>query len=345
MKLGVVSYTNVNSGVGVVARDILDNLPVDSYFSVRNVKGQEQWTERQVNGIPETQALNEYLDRFQPDILIAVETFFCPEVYAVCRKRGVKTVLMVMHESYIEGKHDPDWFLCPTRIAYDRVGEVNKVYFDWPIDCRPFPFKKRTAARRFLHVMGYGSGARCGGSGFNRRQTREVCDGFCALPNPDITLTIHCQEDWRQAYGNCDDPRVIYRLENLPKPADIYEGHDVLIQPDAYAGYNRPLLEAKACGMPVITVAAPPMNELVSDPEALIPCTRVWYDHRQHGTGFGPTCYLNLVSAAGVTEAVANVLKWDIGKKSLRARACAERHNWNDDKRADFVRLLEMLLH
>ena len=343
MRLGVVSYTNVNSGVGVVARDIVDNAPVDSFLSVPTVKGREQWLERQVNGMPDSQTLNAYLDRFKPDILIGIETFFRPEVYAVCRKRGVKTCLIVMHEAYIEGRHSPDWFLCPTRVAFDRVGEPNKVYFDWPIDVRPFTFTKRTEARRFLHVMGYGSGARCGGSGFNRRQTREVCDGFRSLPNPDITLTVHCQEDWRQEYGHCEDSRVVYRLQNLPTPAEVYAGFDVLIQPDAYAGLNRPLLEAKACGMPVLTTDAAPMNELVHDPEALIPCSPVWYDHRQHGTGFGPVCNLNLVTAEGVAAALRRVLTWDIPAKSVRARACAENHAWTEDKRADFLRLLESM--
>ena len=34
MRLGVLSYTNTAGGVGCFARDIVDNLPVDSYFSV-----------------------------------------------------------------------------------------------------------------------------------------------------------------------------------------------------------------------------------------------------------------------------------------------------------------------
>ena len=46
-------------------------------------------------------------------------------------------------------------------------------------------------------------------------------------------------------------------------------------QPDAWAGYNRLLLEAKAVGMPVLTTDAAPMNELVTDPEALLTPSRV----------------------------------------------------------------------
>jgi hypothetical protein len=345
MRLGVVSYTNTTSGVGTVARDLVDNLPVDSYLSVRNVKGQEHWLERQIDGIPDAPTLNRYLDEYQPDILIAVETFFMREVYDLCRKRGVKTVLMVMHESYLEGKHDPDWYLCPTRIAWDRVGEPNKVYFDWPIDVRPFPFTQRTQARRFLHVMGYGSGARAAAGGFNRRQTREVYQGFCAVADPDATLTIHCQEDWKLEYGECDDPAVTFRLGTLPTPADVYAGFDVLIQPDAYAGYNRVLLEAKACGMPVLTTDAPPMNELVHDPDALIPCLPEWFDYRKRKANFGPICYRHVVTAEDVAAAIGRALRWDIPAKSARARACAEARAWNTDKRADFVRLLEMMSH
>ena len=346
MKLGLLSYTNRTSGVGCVAGDLFDNVPVDSMFSVRTIKGQEQWLARQVNGIPDTPTLTDYLRQYRPDILLSIETLFCPGVEATCREHGCRTVLMVMQESYYPARFAPDIWLCPTRRAWDKVEAPNKVYFSLPIDVRPFTFRKRTVARRFLHIMGYGSGARAGraGSGFSRRQTREVCAGFCAIDSPDISLTVHCQEDWRGEYGECLDPRVTFRLSTLPTPAAVYEGFDVLIQPDAYAGYNRVLLEAKACGMPVITTDAPPMNELVTDAEALIPARAEWYDFRRHGANFGPVCFRYLITADGVTDAVKRVLQWDIPAKSLRARKCAKAHAWTDDKRADFVRLLESLL-
>jgi hypothetical protein len=345
MRLGVLSYTNTASGVGCFARDIVDNLPVDSYFSVDCVKGQERWMERQVNGMPERELFTRYLDKFKPDIVVGIETMFSRCVYEVTRRRGVRTVLVVMHESYLEGKHDPDWYLCPVRAAWNRVGTANKVYFDWPTDLRPFPFSERTEARKFLHVMGYASGARAGASGFNRRQTRAVYEGFCSIQNPDISLVVHCQEDWRKEYGECHDPRVTFRLENLSKPADVYEGFDVLVQPDSYAGYNRVLLEAKACGLPVLTTDGPPMNELVTDADALIPCRAEWYDFRKQGQKWGPMCYRYLVKAEDVAAAIERSLTWDIPAKSRRARMCAEKHDWTDEKRADCIRLLEMMCH
>ena len=344
VKLGIVSYTNTTSGVGCFARDIVDNLPVDSFLSVPCCKGQEKWLERQLNGVGVTR-LTEYLDTYRPDVLLGIETMFTPNTYGLCRERGIRTVLVVMHEAYVEERHPPSWYLCPTQIAYSRVGASNKVYFDWPTDCRPFKFTQRTEARRFLHVMGYGSGAKANTSGCNRRQTRAVYEGFCAVPDPNISLTIHCQEDWRAEYGECHDPRVTFRLETLPRPADVYEDSDVLVQPDAFAGYDRVLLEAQACGLVVLTTDGPPMNELVRDPSLLIPARPEWYDYRSHGLPWGPICDRHIVAPADVTAAIQRVLTWDIPARSLAARANAEAHNWTDDKRADLVRLLESMVN
>lgn len=336
MRLGILGYTNRTSGCGVFAGDLVDNVPVDSYFSVPTPKGQEKWMERQVNGHPGGETLAQYLDRFRPDVLLGIETMFSGEVCPACRKRGIKTALIVMHEAYFPGKHAADHFLCPVQVAYDKVEAVNKVYFDWPMDIRPFTFSERTEARRFLHVMGYAAN----GLGFNRRQTREVYEGFSAVDAPDISLTVHCQEDWRVEYGECQDPRVTFRLATLPTPAEVYEGFDVLIQPDAYAGYNRVLLEAKACGLPVLTTDAPPMNQIVHDPEALIPAESEWFVHADR-----LNCYRYRVTADAVAEAIKRTLTWDIPQKSRRARKCAEARAWTEEKRADFLRLLETMVN
>lgn len=336
MKLALLSYTNVTSGCGVVAAALHKWLHVGSILSVASIKGQELWTDRQMNVNHVTvDVLAEFIADYHPDWIISVETAFNnPVVTQTCRALGVRTANLVMHESYRDGADDFDLFICPTRIAYDKVAAPNKVFFDLPFDIDGFKFKARKAARRFLHVMGYGAS-------WNRRQTREVIDGFLISCLPDSTLTVHCQQSAQHEYGGCDDPRVTFRLATLPAPADVYADHDVLVQPDSYAGFNLPLLEAKACGLPVITTDAPPMNELVRDPDGLISVERErWLDPTK-GTRHGLNVYQNIVSARGVADAMQRVAATDIEAKSKRARECAEAHAWTEDKAADLLRLLE----
>lgn len=289
---------------------------------------------RQTNGLPSAKLLARHLDAFRPDVLLGIETLFSRDIYALARSRGIKTAVVAMHEAYVPGGEDPDLWICPVHVAYDRIAIPNKTYFDWPIDIRPFPFAERREAKRLLHIMGYGAA-------HNRRQTREVAAGFLLAGLPDSTLTVHCQQPAKTEYGQIADPRVMYRFGSLPNPADLYEGFDVLIQPDSYAGYNRVLLEAQASGMPVLTTDGPPMNELVRDPDHLIPATPSRYDFCRLGRG--PECYRYLVSTADVATAIRRTLTWDIPAKSRAARANAEARSWTDERKTAFSRLLEQL--
>lgn len=339
MKVALLSYTNQTCGCGVVAHGLFKWLPVDSIYSVGTVKGQEQWTDRQVNvGIPNADSLDKFLTRYRPDVMVAVETMFDDAlVCAVCSRRNVRTVNIVMHESYNRGRTWPDLFLCPVHVTYDKVADTNKAFYSLPFDIEPFTFKLRTRARRFLHIMGYGAA-------YNRRQTREVVAGFLLADIPGATLTVHCQQDWRKEYGHVDDPRVNYRLESMPSQAALYDGFDVLLQPDSYAGFNLPLLEAKACGMPVITTDAPPMHELVRDPDALVAVART--DRVETVSGIPSRLNMTryLVSAESVAATVKRLAATDIRAKSRRARACAESHAWTRDRAEELTRLLEGIL-
>jgi glycosyltransferase involved in cell wall biosynthesis len=330
--------------VGVVAHGLHKWLPSDSFLSVTGAKGQESWSKRQHNvACPDAKNLNRFIDEFQPDIFVAVETTFNEKVVnAVCTARKVRLATIVMHESYVPYRTFPNLFICPVKCCYDKVVEPNKVYFELPFEIESFKYVPRTQARRFLHIMGYGAA-------YNRRQTREVVAGFLAANLPGSTLTVHCQQPIEKEYGKVHDPRIIYRFNEMRTPAEVYAGFDVLLQPDSYAGFNLPLLEAKACGMPVITVEGPPMNELVRDVDALIRpvrCERVGTkatsDSLQRTHELNMTRYI--VSPEGVAEAIRRMAACDIRAKSARARKCAEAHAWTEAKAEELRQLLGSVL-
>ena len=336
MKIALLSYTNTASGVGVLAHGLMKWLPADSFLSVRGAKGQDHWIEQQTNiTAPRPPLLETFLRRYKPDVLLSVETMFDNGryIFDTCSRRRIRTATIIMHESYNPGRTRLGLYICPTCIAYDRVDVVNKAYFEFPIEIEPFPFTLRTQALRFLHVMGHGAM-------YNRRQTREAVAGFLEADLPDATLTVHCLQDWRAEYGRREDPRVTYRRKLFPNRADVYTGFDVLIQPSSYEGFGLPILEAQACGMPVITTDAQPMNEHILDEEALVPVDKVI---RLETKGQCPTrvnCDQHLVTAEGVAYTITQLAAGDIPKKSRLARQYAETRAWTEARAIELRALL-----
>lgn len=339
MKIALLSYTNLTSGVGVIAHGLFKWLPGDSFLSVASVKGTARWSARQTNvSSPKPPLFELFLRRFKPDVVISVETMFDNGryVFDACADRGIRTATVIMHESYNPGRTQVGLYICPTRICFDRVEEPNKAYFELPFEIEQFHFTPRTQARRFLHVMGYGAA-------HNRRQTREVVAGFLEANLPDATLTVHCLQDWRAEYGNRKDPGVTYRRQLLADQRAIYDGFDVLVQPCSYAGFGLPLLEAQACGLPVITTGAPPMNEQVHDQTALVPVAKV---QRLETHGKSPTRVnmdQQLVSVAAVSDTIRRVAAGDVRAMSLRARAHAETRAWTEAKAEELRTLLRAI--
>lgn len=339
MKIALLSYTNLTSGVGVIAHGLFKWLPGDSFLSVASVKGTARWSPRQTNvSSPRPPLLQLFLRQFKPDVVLSVETMFDNGrlVYDTCAEHHIRTATIIMHESYNPGRTRVGLYICPTHICHRRVEEPNKAYFELPFEIEQFHFTPRTQARRFLHVMGYGAA-------HNRRQTWEVVAGFLDANLPDATLTVHCLQDWRAEYGNRKDPRVTYRRQLLADQRAVYDGFDVLVEPCSYAGFGLPLLEAQACGLPVITTNAPPMNEQVHDPAALVPVARV---QRLETRGKSPTrvnMAQQFVTAEGVSATIRRVAAGDVPAMSLRARRYAETRAWTEAKAEELRTLLRAI--
>ena len=336
MTIGLLSYTNRTSGIGLLATDSIKWLGVDSMLSVWSVKGQEHWLPNQVTcRTPDNDSLIRYLDTYKPDALLGFETMFREAVYYECRKRGIKTILVIMHESY-RPELPIDLLVCPTQAAYNKVVEPNKVYFPWPIDIDSFPIDNTARETpKYLHICGHGMRN-------NRRQTDVVIAGFLMADIP-TTLTVRCQRDWRKVYGDVVSPKIRFELANLPDPRDLYVGHDVLVQPDAYAGYNRVLYEAQAVGLDVITTDAPPMDECETD-WLIVPSKEVYLSPKpslscaEAGRTFNTTAYI--VSPESVADAVTKTYAKSTSRQAMRARA--EKRAWTTEKAQKFLELLKM---
>jgi len=324
LRLGLVTYTNLTSGIGIFAHEFLQYLPVDSILSV-NIpeKGQERWMDRQLSTkLPvRNDVVEQYLDTYRPDAVMFIETPFNDQLLWLAGKRGIKTVAICMHESWtLRQLRTSDLIICPCYEAKRKVeltGGNGKLLF-LPISIKAFPFKQRTG-HTFTQNLGFNE--------FNdRRQTAKLVKAFSLLEDPDARLILNSQGNWPKG-TQILDPRIEYRYRNVSDPADNYSDGDISILPMAYEGYGRTVLESMASGMPTLTTNADPMNLFQHDTDFLIdPCSR----QERSGRGIKNTVF-NEVSVGALKKKLEWLLTIDTAAYSLKARRQAIAQSWESE--------------
>lgn len=226
------------------------------------------------------------------DTLLCFETPFSWECLDFCRKEGVRTVVCPMYECC--PRHvpvEPDCWACPSLLDLDifvarcrackglgymdTTTEANKVYVtNEPCHRHLFvpipvsqPWQQRTKALRFLHNGGH-LGLR------GHKGTLELMRAMEFVKSP-LSLTIRSQDKeglerlLEKVPSIRSDQRVTFAKGSLPRER-LFEGHDVLVQPEKYNGLSLPLQEARAAGMLVMTTDRYPHNTWLPK-EPLIP--------------------------------------------------------------------------
>jgi glycosyltransferase involved in cell wall biosynthesis len=168
-----------------------------------------------------------------------------------------------------------DVMICPTRHTERLMNDWRCRYgfgwktirVSWPIDTRRFPMRERQVCREFLFVNGWGGGhARyLDGSPFpySRKGLEVILDAACLAPDLKFIVRSLAQTPSRL-------PPNVRLAPAVQDHSALYDRGDVCIQPSHYEGLGLQLLECQAAGMPLITTAAPPMNEV--QPWQVIPC-------------------------------------------------------------------------
>ncbi|MFN3531093.1 MAG: glycosyltransferase [Candidatus Brocadia sp.] len=154
-----------------------------------------------------------------------------------------------------------DKIICPTMACYKKfkdVGMDNVEYIQWGVDLNLFksierPVNKRT---RFFHPAGWG--------GLHaRRGTQFVIDAFQKLNDPNAELLIHTQNGLGIQENN--NIKIISGTVPREEIIKMYQNADVAVLPSKWEGLGLTFLEAIGCGLPIITVDAPPMTEFVEN--------------------------------------------------------------------------------
>lgn len=245
------------------------------------------------------------------DVLLAFETFFDWDLVPWCRKRGIRTVCVPMHECFKTEWPRPDKFICPSLLDLDYFGGT---FLPLPVD---YPWRLRKRAEVFVHRGGY-LGIR------GREGTENVIEAMRHVRSP-LRLIIQVQENVSREAQRlaAADPRIDYRAETIPYE-ELYAEGDVAVGAQKWNGCSLPLQEACASGMLVMNTDRYPTNTWLSR-EPLIPV-----DHHVKSRIGG--AYLNFDEAIVKPEAIAAKMDEYYGKDitafSLAGKAWAEENSW-----------------
>ncbi len=245
--------------------------------------------------------LIEYLDTCKPEVVIIIETPFNFDFFKIMHDRGIRVVLIPMIDSISVEKFIPyekyiDLVINFTKVGqeiYEKHWQGKGIHIPYPIDTKYFNPDSTKESRdnkpagflvdgtesspgdghtidelaeairdkeyTFLHSAGFGGAGFRKGSDIVQTVFRQLeFQGY----KRKISINIYCQVGELQ-HNPLRSPQgeAYISLVDVPEAIDLYRGGQIYIAPSRREGLGLPVLEAMACGLPVITTDAAPMNE------------------------------------------------------------------------------------
>jgi glycosyltransferase involved in cell wall biosynthesis len=272
MRLAVVGWAG-DSGVGRELIDAVRNLPVSCAFILENPS--KPTRKDLLLGTPSYFANAANLDKqmelfiecHRPDTILTWEVPGAWTFPAVWARKDVKWVHMVHWDWFSTAdEHLPVWksarLLAPNAMCQRELKaacELDAELLPVPVDTKRLVFRERKKADLFISVYGYGGPK-------DRRSIPEIVETWKRLGPTPPRLVIRAQKPVEELKGVPPPNGISVELGNAPEPADLYKVGDVALQPSRYEGVGVSLVEAQACGMPVIAIDAEPMKDIVCGP-------------------------------------------------------------------------------
>jgi glycosyltransferase involved in cell wall biosynthesis len=322
MRLAVVGWA-ADSGVGRELIDAVRNLPVSCAFILENPH--KPTRKDLMVGLPTYFAQPANLDKqmelfiecHRPDTILTWEVPGAWSFPAIWARKDVKWVHMCHWDWFSTApEHMRVWkmgrLLCPNTLCQNELKTLglSATLIPVPVDTDRLPFKERKKAETFVSVYGYGGPQ-------NRRSIPEIVEAWRKLGSIPPKLVIKAQKSVDEVKGILVPNNLTVELGNTPEPADLYKTGDIALQPSRYEGVGVSLVEAQACGMPVIAVNAEPMKDIVCGP--LIPVEKA-----MKIAIMGKALTSNLPSVKGIVDIVNSLKGKDISELSRKARTFAE---------------------
>ena len=287
-----------HQGLSYLAKDFYDNGIIDLVAVHHHTSRQNHY-----DWYPNRVSVEELLDKC--DTLLFFETCFSATILTEAKKRGIKTILMVMYECTpptITKMVDEIWSPSLLDKKYYPTSKVVKV----PVNVK---WKLRSKARVFVHNAGNGG---LGG----RNGTKELIEAFKHVKS-DAKLILRSQIPIK-----CDNPKIDVRIGQFD---DIWNEGDVFVFPEKFNGLSLPLQEAFASGMMVMAGDRFPMNTWLPS-EVLIPV--VGYHKEKISLEFDCAEY----NPKDIAKLIDRWYNCDISAFSLLGKEFNEIHSWKNQK-------------
>ncbi len=263
-----------------------------------------------------------------------------PSLLKLCRELGVHSVCAPNWEWF--NGNDPKWKLCDLfvctsnfarsiveRYGYRNIADIGP----WPLNINAFESRKISGpARLFIHNAGIVDPQ-------DRKGTLDTIHAFRRVKRSDIRLIMRMQKTID--IPKFSDPRVKVIVGNLENPTDLYRHGDVAIQPSKMEGNGFMVLEPLLCGMPVLTLDYPPMNEYVTDPRMLV--KKRWFKRRAFPTAWIKHAHLRLPSIRDLGRKIEWCAENEMAPISEANRRFAEYHYNRDRVRTIWTKALGAL--
>ncbi len=318
-KIGIIGYYN-KSGLGNIVKNFRKNLDIECQFVIKHpIKGVDENIPGEVaygDLEPTIEQFEEFLN-FNPTTVIAIETPFNWEFLPLMKQRNIRVVYIPMIDCvrFNEMKHKEcvDSWIMINRLGF-AMAQQNRLsaeYLPYPIDTEYFEFKERTG-KVFLHNAGYYELVK--GQIDAHKGTDLVIEAFKHLP--ELTLAMNAITD-----VPINIPNIILQVNEYEESKSLYTVGDIYVAPSRWEGLGLPLYEAMACGMPLITTDAPPMNDLPIDSQFRVSCVPFQVPH---GTGIAYQ-----VDMEDLVKKIHKASERDLTRVSYRNREIIEqRFSW-----------------
>lgn len=320
-KIAVTGWAT-ESGVGRELCDAVAHLPILGTFLFTHVTKRNRFdlipeAVRYISGGRDPMGeMEAFIERFHPDVMLTWEWPANWGFPALWRKRGIRWVNVVHWDWFplqqMEILKQAD-LVAPNELCQEGLRSLglSGTILPVPVDLERFTFSERREASRF--GMAYGAGGPHG-----RRSLVETLEAWEGLPDaPELVI---------RSQNRCPEYRKVQRTRlvvgSLPDPAAVYADFDVAVQPSKFEGVGLSLLEAQACGAPVVTVDAEPMKTLAPDLlVAAIP---------SEVSTMNGNCVTAWTPSVSDLRRVVSELRGqkDISMLSKKARLNAEQYSW-----------------
>ena len=217
-----------------------------------------------------------------------IEAILCDQNYqfeeiARLRERGVRTIGRFVWEHF--APEHVDGALRAYDVIYSFTRAEQARYADMGIDSPYIPWGCHPELLAVVNEPASGSPPVTAGSaegrvtyvfpgGFlgHRKPLEAVLTAFSSVKDDGLRLLVKAQVERKKQIEPAEraaaaDPRIVLRIGDQPTAEHLAElaACDVCVAPARWEGLGLPLYEAIAFGQPVITNAAPPMNEAIED--------------------------------------------------------------------------------